>query len=138
VKLACSGVCGSFSRMIQGLFRIPSYWKKSIGCTWSADATLPLITFIAAVAACVLTCSLHKSNDTLKRFVVVRGARRNVRFTPAQQTTNIGLRTSLSGPKSEMIAHDTKKRLAPRVIANSVALLELLGSDVMESNSCSA
>jgi hypothetical protein len=105
--------------------------------TWSADVTLPLITFIAAVAACVLTCSLHESNDTLKRVAVARGARRNVRFTPAQRTTNIGLWTSQSGSKSEMIGHDTKAARA-RVIANSVVLLELLGSDVVVSNSCSA
>ena len=36
--------------------------------TWSAAATLPMLIFPAAVAACVLSCSLHKSTDTLKRF----------------------------------------------------------------------
>jgi hypothetical protein len=105
--------------------------------TWSADVTLPLITFIAAVAACLLTCSLHECNRSLKRVAVARGARRSGCFTPVQQATNIGLWTSQSGSESEMIAHDAKATRA-RVVANSVALLELLRSDVMVSNGCSA
>jgi hypothetical protein len=40
--------------------------------TRSADATLPMLIFLAAIAACALTRSLHKSNDTLKRLLSSR------------------------------------------------------------------
>jgi hypothetical protein len=103
--------------------------------TWSASATLPMLILAAAAAACLLSCSLHKSHDTLMQLVVVRGAQRNLRFTPVQHTTNIGSWRSLSGPKSEMIAHDTEPARA-RVVARSVELLELLGSEAMVSNGC--
>jgi hypothetical protein len=57
--------------------------------TWSASATLPMLILVAAAAACLLSCSLHKSHGTLMQLVVVRGAQRNLRFTPVQHTTNI-------------------------------------------------
>jgi hypothetical protein len=103
--------------------------------TLSADATLPVLTFLAVVAACLLSCSLHECHDTLK-FVVAGGAQRNLRFFPVRHTTNIGLRTSLAGPKSEMIAHHAKPARA-RIIASSAALLELFGPKVVVSNSFS-
>ena len=57
----------------------------------TVNATLPALAFLAIVAACVLTCSLHKSNHTLQRFAFPPCARRNVCFSPAKQTTNTGL-----------------------------------------------
>jgi hypothetical protein len=103
--------------------------------TLSADATLPVLTFLAVVAACLLSCSLHECHDTLK-FVVAGGAQRNLRFFPVRHATNIGLRTSLAGQKSEMIAHNAKPARA-RIIASSAALLELFGPEVVVSNSFS-
>jgi hypothetical protein len=103
--------------------------------TLSADATLPVLIFLAIVAACLLSCSLHECHDTLKCFVA-RGGQRNLRFFPVRHATNIGLRTPLAGPKSEMIARNTKPARA-RIIASSAALLELFGPEVVVSNSFS-
>lgn len=43
--------------------------------TWSVDTTLPMLNLIVAVAACVLTYTLHRSNETLKQSSPLRGGR---------------------------------------------------------------
>jgi hypothetical protein len=95
----------------------------------TVNSTLPTLALLAVVAACMLTCSLHKSYHTLKRLAFAPVARRNVCFSPAKQTTNAGLWVSLSGSRPAIRGYDTKAARAP-ALANSVAFLELLGSDV--------
>ena len=104
--------------------------------TWSADATLPVLTLLAVVAACVLSCSLHECHDALKGLLSPAVLSVTSAFPPFDVATNIGLRTSLAGPKSEMKAHDAKAARV-RIIASSVAVLELFGPEVMVLNSCS-
>ncbi len=93
----------------------------------TVNATLPTLAFFAIVAACMLTCSLHKSNDTLKRFAFARGAGHNACFSPAERMTNAGL--GMPGSRPEITGYDTKAARAP-ALANTVAFLELSGSDV--------
>ncbi len=100
--------------------------------TWLADATLPMLILPAAVAACVLSCSLHKSNDALKRFVVVRGAQRHLHFTPRSPDNE---HRFMDVPVGAKIGNDSSryKSGSRPIIPNSVVVLELIGPDVMDS-----